>query len=150
VQVKPFDSEIVGELKTTISQIIAKKLSIKQDVIEDLKTAEELFPVRTELEPTTILSPLRTPSTSGILLDDDVGKEYEKRTKHKHTDKTEEKIERKRRRKDEGGHKGNPPILRSSVALSLGVLISLLTSVSSFENSCPMSFRVSKSSLQLS
>jgi hypothetical protein len=61
----------VGELKTTISQIIAKKLSIKQDVIEDLKTAEELFPVRTELEQTTILSPLRTPSTSGILLDDD-------------------------------------------------------------------------------
>jgi hypothetical protein len=105
--VKPFDSEIVGELKTTISQIIAKKLSIKQDVTEDLKTAEELFPVRTELEPTTILSPLRTPSTSGKLLDDDVGNEYEKRTKHKHTDKTEEKIERKRRRKDEEGHKGN-------------------------------------------
>jgi hypothetical protein len=45
-----------------LSQIIAKKLSIKQDVIEDLKTAEELFPVRTELEQTTILSPLRTPS----------------------------------------------------------------------------------------
>jgi hypothetical protein len=43
--VKPFDSEIVGELKTTISQIIAKKLSIKQDVIEDIKTAEELFPI---------------------------------------------------------------------------------------------------------
>ena len=105
--VKPFDSEIVGELKTTISQIIAKKVSIKQDVIEDIKTAEELFPVRTELEPTTILSTLRTPSTSGILLDYDVGNEYEKRTKHKHTDKTEEKIERKRRRKDEGGHKGN-------------------------------------------
>jgi hypothetical protein len=52
--VKPFDSEIVGELKTPMSPIIAKKLSIKQDVIEDIKTAEELFPVRTELEPTTI------------------------------------------------------------------------------------------------
>ena len=104
---KPFDSEIVGELKATISQIIAKKLSIKQDFIEDIKTAEELFRVRTELEQTTTLSHLRTPFTSGILLDDVVGNEYEKGTTHKHTDKTEEKIERKRRRKHEGGHKGN-------------------------------------------
>ena len=39
--VKPYDSEIVGEIKTTISQIIAKKRSIKQDFIEDIKTAEE-------------------------------------------------------------------------------------------------------------
>jgi hypothetical protein len=64
-------------------KLLTKKLSIKQDGIEDIKTAEELFPVRTELEPTTILSTLRTPSTSGILLDDDVGNEYEKRIKHK-------------------------------------------------------------------
>ena len=90
-----------------ISRIIAKKLFIKEDFIQDIKTAEEVFPVRTELAPTTTLSPLRTPSTSGILLDDVVGNEYEKRTKHKHTDITEEKLERKRRWKDEGGHKGN-------------------------------------------
>lgn len=71
--VKPFDSEITGELKTTISQIIAKKLSIKEAFIEHMKTAEELFPVITGLEQSTALSPLRTPSTSGILLDDVVG-----------------------------------------------------------------------------
>jgi hypothetical protein len=93
---KPFDSPTVGDLKTT-SQIIAKKLSVKKDFIQDIKTAEKVFPVRSELEPTT-LSPLRTPSTSGILLDDIMMNGYEKRTKHKHTDKTEEKIERKRRR----------------------------------------------------
>jgi hypothetical protein len=51
-------SNILGSFSITsfMVTLIAKKLSIKQDVIEDLKTAEELFPVRTELEPTTILS----------------------------------------------------------------------------------------------
>jgi hypothetical protein len=39
----------VGDLKTT-SQIIAKKLSVKKDFIQDIKTAEKVFPVRSELE----------------------------------------------------------------------------------------------------
>jgi hypothetical protein len=64
--------------------------SVKKDFIQDIKTAEKVFPVRRELEP--------TPSTSGILLDGVMMNGYEERTKHKHTDKTEEKIERKRRR----------------------------------------------------
>ncbi|CAG2204370.1 unnamed protein product [Mytilus edulis] len=66
-----FSISIDGKLKSIVTPVVARKLSISEEYITDIKTSDELFPGKQTKAVTNPLSPLRTPSTSDIILEDD-------------------------------------------------------------------------------
>ncbi|CAG2206344.1 unnamed protein product [Mytilus edulis] len=87
-----------GKLKSIVTPVVARKLSISEEYITDIKTSDELFPGKQTIAVTNPLSPLKTPSTSDIILEDDSDNEepeiLEKATSQKKGRKTEKEEER--------------------------------------------------------
>ena len=113
VRTKPFGNRIDGELKIMLGKIVSRKLAVKEEIVKEIKTTEELFPNRNK-SAVRPLSPLRTPSTSNIILDEveemqdgDNDEETEvqehRGTKNKHT--ADETGGSKRRKKDNSTQK---------------------------------------------
>ncbi|CAC5422630.1 unnamed protein product [Mytilus coruscus] len=103
-----FSASIDGKLKSIVTPVVARKLSISEEYIADIKTSDELFPGKQTKAITNPLSPLKTPSTSDIILEDDSDNEEpeilnEKATSPKKCKKTEnegEKNGKKRKKKN--------------------------------------------------
>ncbi|CAC5399331.1 unnamed protein product [Mytilus coruscus] len=103
-----FSASIDGKLKSIVTPVVARKLSISEEYIADIKTSDELFPGKQTKAITNPLSPLKTPSTSDIILEDDGDNEEpeilnEKATSQKKSKKTEnegEKNGEKRKKKN--------------------------------------------------
>ncbi|XP_052069576.1 neurofilament medium polypeptide-like [Mytilus californianus] len=103
-----FSASIDGKLKSIVTPVVARKLSISEEYIADIKTSDELFPGKQTKAITNPLSPLKTPSTSDIILEDDSDNEEpeilnEKATSQKKSKKTEnegEKNGEKRKKKN--------------------------------------------------
>ena len=93
-----FSISIDGKLKSIETPVVARKLSISEEYITDIKTSDELFPGKQTIAVTNPLSPLKTPSTSDIILEDDSDNEEpeisEKATSQKKGRKTEKEEER--------------------------------------------------------
>ncbi|CAG2236996.1 unnamed protein product [Mytilus edulis] len=95
------------KLKSIVAPVVARKLSIKEEYIMDIKTSGELFPGKQTKAATNQLSPLKTPSTSDIILEDDSDNEepeiLEEPTSQKKgrktTEKEEERYVEKRKKK---------------------------------------------------
>ncbi|CAG2256847.1 unnamed protein product [Mytilus edulis] len=102
-----FSISIDGKLKSIVTPVVARKLSISEEYITDIKTSDELFPGKQTKAVTNPLSPLKTPSTSDIILEDDSDNEepeiLEKATSQKKgrktTEKEEERYVEKRKKK---------------------------------------------------
>ncbi|XP_071123209.1 uncharacterized protein [Mytilus edulis] len=102
-----FSVSIDGKLKSIVAPVVARKLSIKEEYIMDIKTSGELFPGKQTKAATNQLSPLKTPSTSDIILEDDSDNEepeiLEEPTSQKKgrktTEKEEERYVEKRKKK---------------------------------------------------
>ncbi|XP_063443738.1 uncharacterized protein LOC134724566 [Mytilus trossulus] len=102
-----FSVSIDGKLKSIVTPVVARKLSIKEEYITDIKTSGELFPGKQTKAATNQLSPLKTPSTSDIILEDDSDNEepeiLEEPTSQKKgrktTEKEEERYVEKRKKK---------------------------------------------------
>ncbi|XP_071151379.1 uncharacterized protein [Mytilus edulis] len=102
-----FSVSIDGKLKSIVTPVVARKLSIKEEYITDIKTSGKLFPGKQTKAATNQLSPLKTPSTSDIILEDDSDNEepeiLEEPTSQKKgrktTEKEEEKYVEKRKKK---------------------------------------------------
>ncbi|CAC5410327.1 unnamed protein product [Mytilus coruscus] len=103
-----FSASIDGKLKSIVTPVVARKLSISEEYIADIKTSDELFPGKQTKAITNPLSPLKTPSISDIILEDDSDNEEpeilnEKATSPKKSKKTEnegEKNGEKRKKKN--------------------------------------------------
>ena len=119
-----FEITLDKEQKETISKVASRKLSIKETLITAIKTNEELFPAKKAKMTVPIpLSPLKTPSTSEIVLDeeeeindngnDKSGKEDRqsqgKHAKHQRSDKDssikKSKKESAKKKEDKNGNK---------------------------------------------
>ena len=107
-----FSVSIDGKLKSIVTPVVARKLSIKEEYITDIKTSGELFPGKQTKAATNQLSPLKTPSTSDIILEDDSDNEepeiLEEPTSQKKGRKTTEKEEERyvEKRKKKTNHQG--------------------------------------------
>ncbi|CAC5364595.1 unnamed protein product [Mytilus coruscus] len=107
-RINTFSASIDGKLKSIVTPVVARKLSISEEYIADIKTSDELFPGKQTKAITNPLSPLKTPSTSDIILEDDSDNEEpeilnEKATSQKKSKKTEnegEKNGEKRKKKN--------------------------------------------------
>ncbi|CAC5407909.1 unnamed protein product [Mytilus coruscus] len=97
--VHTFSTTIDGELRLIINAVIARKFSITEEYIADIKTSDELLPGKhlTLINPKP-LSLLKTPLTSSILLQDD----SEEDDKHQENKKvTSQSQEEKRKQEKE-------------------------------------------------
>ena len=76
---RTFSIPIEDENLKIISKVVARKLSIKEDMVKEIRTTEELFPAKKpRMSIEKPLSPLQTPFTSDIVLEEDQGQDYEK------------------------------------------------------------------------
>ncbi|XP_052075421.1 uncharacterized protein LOC127712855 [Mytilus californianus] len=98
-----FSASIDGQLKSIGTPVVARKLSISEEYIADIKTSDELFPGKQTKAITNPLSPLKTPSTSDIILEDDSDNKEpeilnEKATSQKKSKKTENEGEKRKKK----------------------------------------------------
>ncbi|CAC5426212.1 unnamed protein product [Mytilus coruscus] len=98
-----FSVPIDGELKSIMMLVVARKLSISDEYIADIKTSDELFPGKHTKASTNPLSPLKTPSTSDIILEDDRENEEPEILNEKATSQKKSKTENEEAKKIKQG-----------------------------------------------